>query len=129
MLKEGDKAPDFRVTADDGSTDFARGLPRPESDPLFLSEGEHDRLHARSVEFRDAIENFRRRTPPSSAVSGGLRRRRRRSSRRKYKLNFPLLADTEFEVIEAYGARRMKSFLRKIVSGHRAQHLLDRAGR
>ena len=29
----------------------------------------------------------------------------------KHKLTFPLLADTEFEVIEAYGARRMKSFL------------------
>ena len=32
-------------------------------------------------------------------------------------LNFPLLADTEFEVIEAYGARRMKSFLGKTFMG------------
>jgi thioredoxin-dependent peroxiredoxin len=32
-------------------------------------------------------------------------------------LNFPLLADTEFEVIEAYGARRMKSFLGKSFLG------------
>lgn len=31
----------------------------------------------------------------------------------KYGLNFPLLADAEFKVIEAYGARRMKSFLGK----------------
>ena len=35
----------------------------------------------------------------------------------KYKLNFPLLADTEFEVIEAYGARRMKSFFGKTCLG------------
>jgi peroxiredoxin Q/BCP len=35
----------------------------------------------------------------------------------KHKLNFPLLADTEFEVIEAYGARRMKSFLGKSFLG------------
>jgi len=35
----------------------------------------------------------------------------------KYGLNFPLLADTEFEVIEAYGARRMKSFLGKTFLG------------
>lgn len=35
----------------------------------------------------------------------------------KYGLNFPLLADTEFNVIEAYGARRMKSFLGKTFLG------------
>jgi thioredoxin-dependent peroxiredoxin len=35
----------------------------------------------------------------------------------KYQLNFPLLADTEFRVIEAYGARRMKSFLGKTFLG------------
>jgi thioredoxin-dependent peroxiredoxin len=29
----------------------------------------------------------------------------------KYKLNFPLLSDPDFTVIEAYGARRMKKFL------------------
>jgi peroxiredoxin Q/BCP len=35
----------------------------------------------------------------------------------KYDLNFPLLADTEFNVIEAYGARRMKRFLGKSYLG------------
>ena len=35
----------------------------------------------------------------------------------KHKLNFALLADTEFKVIEAYGARRMKSFLGKTFLG------------
>lgn len=35
----------------------------------------------------------------------------------KHKLNFPLLADTEFKVIEPYGARRMKSFLGKSFLG------------
>jgi len=31
----------------------------------------------------------------------------------KHKLNFPLLADTDFQVIEAFGARRMKSLIGK----------------
>jgi peroxiredoxin Q/BCP len=35
----------------------------------------------------------------------------------KHKLTFPLLADTDFTVIEAYGARRMKSFLGKSFLG------------
>jgi peroxiredoxin Q/BCP len=32
-------------------------------------------------------------------------------------LNFPLLADTDFKVVEAYGARRMKSFYGKSFLG------------
>jgi thioredoxin-dependent peroxiredoxin len=35
----------------------------------------------------------------------------------KFGLNFPLLADTDFHVIEAYGARRMKSFLGRTFLG------------
>ena len=35
----------------------------------------------------------------------------------KYNLNFSLLADTKFEAIENYGARRMKSFLGKSFLG------------
>ena len=35
----------------------------------------------------------------------------------KYKLNFPLLSDPDFQMIEAYGARRMKKFLGKSFLG------------
>lgn len=35
----------------------------------------------------------------------------------KHKVNFPLLSDPEFKAIDAYGARRMKSFLGKSFLG------------
>jgi peroxiredoxin Q/BCP len=35
----------------------------------------------------------------------------------KYKLNFPLLSDPNFHAIEAYDARRMKTFLGKSFLG------------
>jgi thioredoxin-dependent peroxiredoxin len=35
----------------------------------------------------------------------------------KYNLNFALLSDPEFDVIESYGARRMKKFLGKSFLG------------
>jgi thioredoxin-dependent peroxiredoxin len=35
----------------------------------------------------------------------------------KYNLNFALLSDPKFEAIEAYGARRMKTFLGKSFLG------------
>ena len=37
--------------------------------------------------------------------------------RAKHKLNFTLVSDPEFRVIEAYGARRMKTFLGKSFLG------------
>lgn len=37
--------------------------------------------------------------------------------RAKHKINFSLLSDPEFKAIEAYGARRMKSFLGKSFLG------------
>ncbi len=36
---------------------------------------------------------------------------------KRYKINFPLLCDPEFQAIEAYGARRMKQFLGKSFLG------------
>lgn len=37
--------------------------------------------------------------------------------RAKHKINFPLISDPEFHAIEAYGARRMKTFLGKSFLG------------
>jgi thioredoxin-dependent peroxiredoxin len=48
----------------------------------------------------------------------------------KHKLNFALLSDPDFKAIEAYGARRMKSFLGKSFLGIvRTTYLIDREGR
>lgn len=37
--------------------------------------------------------------------------------RARHKINFPLLSDPDFKVIEVYGARRLKSFLGKSFFG------------
>jgi len=48
----------------------------------------------------------------------------------KFKLNFPLLSDPDFELIEALGARRIKSFLGKSVLGIvRSSYLIGPDGR
>ncbi len=39
------------------------------------------------------------------------------SFKEKYKLNFTLLSDPDFQMIEAFGARRMKKFLGKSFLG------------
>ena len=48
----------------------------------------------------------------------------------KQKVNFPLLSDPDFKTIEAYGARRMKSFLgRSFLGIVRSTFLIDRNGK
>jgi peroxiredoxin Q/BCP len=48
----------------------------------------------------------------------------------KFKLNFTLLSDPQFQAIEAYGARRMKQFLGKSFLGIvRSSYLIGREGR
>jgi peroxiredoxin Q/BCP len=48
----------------------------------------------------------------------------------RYKLNFPLLSDPEYKTIEAYNARRMKSFLgRSFLGIVRSSDLIGPDGR
>ena len=67
-------------------------------------------------EFRDALKKFEDLNTAIVGCSGDSVESQTKF-KVKHKLTFPLLADTEFEVIEAYGARRMKSFLGKSFLG------------
>jgi peroxiredoxin Q/BCP len=116
MLQEGDKAPDFRVTADNGEpvslTDFAgQNLIL-----YFYPKANTPGWTTEASEFRDAIKLFEAENAAILGCSGDSVDAQTKF-KVKHKLNFPLLADTGFEVIEAYGARRMKSFLGKTFLG------------
>jgi peroxiredoxin Q/BCP len=112
MLKEGQKAPPFKLPADDGSTvslqDFAGKTvvlyfyPR-DSTPGCTREAEA---------FRDALPSLAKK----KAVVLGVSKDSIASHckfRDKYELNFPLLSDSEGQVIEKYGAWGEKSLYGK----------------
>ena len=69
-----------------------------------------------AVEFSSAMEQF---NSANTAVVGcsGDSVEAQAKFKAKYSLNIPLLANTEFDVIEAYGARRMKTFFGKSFLG------------
>jgi peroxiredoxin Q/BCP len=69
-----------------------------------------------AVEFSSAMEQF---NSANTAVVGcsGDSVEAQAKFKAKYNLNIPLLANTEFDVIEAYGARRMKTFFGKSFLG------------
>jgi peroxiredoxin Q/BCP len=116
VLKEGEAAPKFHVTADDGSKVSLADYKGQNLVLYFYPKANTSGCTHESVEFRDALEDF---NAANTAVIGcsGDSVEDQTKFKTRYKLNFPLLADTEFEVVDAYKARRMKSFFGKSFLG------------
>lgn len=112
MLKKGDVAPDFHATADDGKTVSLADYRGRNLILYFYPKADTTGCTHEAVEFRSALEQF---TLANTAIVGcsGDSVQAQAKFKAKYDLNFPLLADRQFNVIEAYGARRMKTFFGK----------------
>ena len=116
MLKEGDAAPGFNVAADDGSKVSLADYRGQNLVLYFYPKANTSGCTHESVEFRDALKDFKALNTAIVGCSGDSVEDQTKFKTR-YKLNFPLLADTEFEVVDAYKARRMKSFFGKSFLG------------
>ena len=116
MLKTGDTAPDFRATADDGKTVSLADYRGKNLILYFYPKADTTGCTHQAVEFTAAMEQFERANAAIVGCSGDSVEAQAKF-KAKYSLNFPLLADTEFHVIEPYGARRMKSFFGKSALG------------
>jgi len=116
MLKEGDIAPPFRLPADDGHDISLAELRGKHVALYFYPKASTPGCTTEAIEFREVKSDF----DELNAVILGCSADSVESQAKfkaKQKLNFPLLSDPNFEVIEAYGARRMKSFLGKSYLG------------
>lgn len=116
MLKEGDKAPGFRCAADDGSTVSLADFKGRNLILYFYPKADTTGCTSEAIQFRDMLGDFEKENAAIVGVSGDSAAAQAKF-KAKYDLNFPLLADTKFDVIEAYGARRMKSFFGKTALG------------
>jgi peroxiredoxin Q/BCP len=112
VLKKDDPAPNFNATADDGKTVSLADYRGRNLVLYFYPKADTTGCTHEAVEFRSALEQF---TLANTAIVGcsGDSVQDQAKFKTKYHLNFPLLADTNFSVIEAYGARRMKTFFGK----------------
>jgi thioredoxin-dependent peroxiredoxin len=116
MLKEGDSAPVFRLPADDGK-EIALGDLRGKRVALyFYPKASTPGCTTEAIEFRELKNDFDRLNTIILGCSADTVESQAKF-KAKQKLNFPLLSDPEFTVIEAYDARRMKSFLGKSYLG------------
>jgi thioredoxin-dependent peroxiredoxin len=116
VLKEGDAAPEFSVTADDGRTVSLADYRGKNLILYFYPKANTSGCTNESIQFRDALPKFQALNAEIAGCSGDSVQAQTKF-KQNYSLNFPLLADTEFHVVEAYGARRMKSFYGKSFLG------------
>jgi thioredoxin-dependent peroxiredoxin len=116
VLKEGEAAPKFNVTADDGSKVSLADYKGRNLVLYFYPKANTTGCTHESVEFTEALADFESLNTAIVGCSADSTEDQTKFKTR-YSLNFPLLADTEFEVVDAYKARRMKSFFGKSFLG------------
>jgi thioredoxin-dependent peroxiredoxin len=127
-VKEGDPAPDFELQADDGSRVSLRGLRGRPVVLYFYPKDDTSGCTTEACEFRDALPRFE----VEDAVVLGVSPdpvESHRMFKEKYDLNFPLLADVDHEVAEAFGVWKEKSMFGNRYWGvERSTFLIDEEG-
>src|SRR5262245_22719301 len=128
MLKQGEKAPSFRLASGDGSTvaleDF-RGKPVV---LYFYPKDDTPGCTREACEFRDTQARIRKTgavvlgVSPDSVAS-------HQKFREKYKLSFPLLSDSDKRVAKEFGAWGEKTLYgKKVVGMIRSTFIIDGQG-
>jgi thioredoxin-dependent peroxiredoxin len=128
-MKEGDKAPEFTLEADDGSEVRLKDLRGGKVILYFYPKDDTSGCTTQACEFRDTVPELDTRgatvlgVSPDSAAS-------HRKFKEKHGLNFPLLVDDDHQVAEAYGVWKEKSMYgRKYWGIERSTFLIDEEGR
>jgi peroxiredoxin Q/BCP len=129
MLKQGDKAPAFSLPADTGETISLKDLKGKAVVLYFYPKDDTTGCTVEACEFRDSWREVKQAgaivlgVSPDSGAS-------HQKFKTKYSLPFPLLADEEHAVAEAYGAWGEKSMYgRKYQGILRTTFLIGKDGR
>ena len=129
MVEAGEKAPGFTLPADDGQTVNLEDLRGKRVVLYFYPKDDTSGCTTEACEFRDSWKAVSR----AGAVVLGVSPDSVNSHvkfKQKYKLPFPLLADTDHRVAEAYGAWGERSMYgRKYQGILRSTFIIDEAGK
>ncbi len=128
-LKPGDKAPEFSLPADDGTTVTLDGLRGKNVVLYFYPKDDTSGCTKEACEFRDSWKDVKKNGAVVLGVSPDPVASHQKF-KQKYQLPFPLLADTDHKVASAYGAWGEKSMYgRKYQGILRTTFLIDPEGR
>ena len=116
MLKEGDKAPAFKLPTDDGDEVALKDFKGKRVILYFYPKDMTPGCTQEACDFRDAAAPLKK----GKTVVLGVSRdsvERHGKFREKYQLDFPLLSDEDGKVCEAYGVWKEKSLYGKKFMG------------
>ena len=127
-LKVGDSAPQFSVKDQDGNVIKLEDFKGKKVVLFFYPKASTPGCTAEACNLRDNWEQFQEKGYQILGVSADTGKRQS-NFKNKYELPFPLLADEEKEVIEAYGVWGPKKFMGKEYDGiHRTTFVIDENG-
>ncbi len=128
-LEAGDKAPEFSVKDQDGNTVKLSDFKGKKLVLFFYPKASTPGCTAEACNLRDNWERFQEKGYAILGVSADTQKKQS-NFKNKYEFPFPLLADEDKEVIEAYGVWGPKKFMGKEYDGiHRTTFIIDEDGK
>jgi thioredoxin-dependent peroxiredoxin len=129
MLKVGDKAPDFEVRDDRGKTFHLSGLKGKTVILYFYPKADTPGCTKEACEFRDNAKEYEKKNAAVVGVSPD-EPSAQAKFKSKYELTFPLLADADHAIAEAYEVWKEKSMYGKKYMGvERTTYVIGPDGR
>ena len=127
-LKPGDKAPDFTAKDQDGNAISLADFKGKKLVLFFYPKASTPGCTAEACNLRDNWEHFQAKGYQILGASADSEKRQQ-NFKNKYELPFPLLADEDKEVINAYGVWGPKKFMGKEYEGiNRTTFIIDEKG-
>jgi len=128
-LKVGQKAPDFTLLNDSGQKVTLSELKGKKIVLYFYPKDDTPGCTKEACAFRDGIREIQDRGAVVFGVSADSVDSHKKF-KKKYDLNFPLLADTDKKVVESYGVWKEKSMYGKTYMGiERTTFIIDGQGK
>ncbi len=128
-LKAGDKAPDFKTEDQDGNIIQLSDFKGKKLVLFFYPKASTPGCTAEACNLRDNWQQFQEKDYAIVGVSADTKKRQS-NFKNKYEFPFPLLADEDKEVINAYGVWGPKKFMGKEYDGiHRTTFIIDEEGK
>jgi peroxiredoxin Q/BCP len=128
-MKVGQKAPDFSVKDDSGQTVKLSDLKGKKVVLYFYPKDDTPGCTKEACNFRDGIAAIKKLGAVVLGVSADSVESHQKF-KKKYELNFPLLADTDRKVIEAYDVWKEKSMYgRKYMGIERTTYVIGKDGK
>ncbi|HAQ70406.1 thioredoxin-dependent thiol peroxidase [Salibacteraceae bacterium] len=127
-INEGEKAPSFEGKDQNGKTIKLEGFKGKKVVLYFYPKDDTPGCTAEACNLRDNYKSLMDKGIQIIGVSADTEAKHQKFIE-KYSLPFPLIADTEKEVIEAFGVWGEKKFMGKVYDGiHRVTYVIDEEG-